>query len=357
MFSRLSSIELSMSIYMAARLQQARRKKANAYKRACALLSFAATAAATLIVWPSHINTEYAVTVADIAPPVELATAPAGYAAMFNQGVFERSSHVDDVHRDTGPSALEIAKSFGQVRFSMLEAQIKPPKMLAVDQIRVASISPTQATGKTKDRAQKKLQVVTQPIPDVAALGAIEALSGEGETLDARDPSLPYPLSVPTQLAYARDNAPSLKDFTPTLTQASMDANKKQHWCMATAIYFEARGESYRGQVAVAQVVRNRVKHKAYPNSICAVVFQNQTWRNRCQFSFACDGIPERVNEEAAWKQAEEIATKVINGDIYLAEVSNATHYHANYVRPKWAPKLKKLAKIGVHIFYRFKKG
>lgn len=82
------------------------------------------------------------------------------------------------------------------------------------------------------------------------------------------------------------------------MTQASMDANKKQHWCLATAIYFEARGESYRGQVAVAQVVRNRVKHKAYPNSICSVVFQNQSWKNRCQFSFACDGIPERVNEK-----------------------------------------------------------
>ncbi|WP_299346636.1 cell wall hydrolase, partial [uncultured Maritalea sp.] len=228
---------------------------------------------------------------------------------------------------------------------------------LRVDPVQVAAIAPKTASSQPRKRAEQAFGVAAQPMPDVAALGAIEALSGGQEIRDVRDPSLPYPLSVPTKLAYARDNAPDLKDFTPTLTQASMDATKKQHWCMATAIYFEARGESYRGQVAVAQVVRNRVKHKAYPNSICSVVFQNQSWKNRCQFSFACDGVPERVNEQAAWKQAEEIATKVIQGDIYLPNVANATHYHANYVHPKWAPKLKKLTQVGVHIFYRFKKG
>lgn len=346
-----------MSIYLAARLQQARRKKANAFKRGCALLSFAVTTTAALVAWPHHMNTELAVTVADIAsPPVQGAEAkPSGIAAMFNQSIFEAQQELD--FTPIGPSAEDIAKSFSNLRFAMLEAQTKTPPKIDIDPIRVAAISPKVTQTKALDRAEKTFGAVVQSIPEVAALDAIQALDNANGAVQSRDPSLPYPVTVPSKLAYARDNAPSLKDYKPVMTQASMDANKKQHWCLATAIYFEARGESYRGQVAVAQVVRNRVKHKAYPNSICSVVFQNQSWKNRCQFSFACDGIPERVNEKTAWKQAEEIATKVINGDIYLPEVANATHYHANYVWPKWAPKLKKLTKIGVHIFYRFRSG
>lgn len=342
-----------MSIYLAARLQQARRKKANAYKSACALLSFVVTTAATLVVWPFNSNTELALPPLAISAPAQVASiAPTGYAAMFDQAIFDGSNREAKIERATGPTAVEIANSFGKLRFAMLEAQTKLPKFVAQDSLVVASI-PQKSLAKTK----QTFDVVAQPMPKTAALDAIVALDDIGDATALRDPLQPYPVSVPTKLAYARDNAPSLKDFTPTLTQASMDANKKQLWCLASAIYFEARGESYRGQVAVAQVVRNRVKSEVYPNSICSVVFQNQSWKNRCQFSFACDGVPERVNEKKAWKQAEEIAKKVVNGDIYLAEVANATNYHANYVRPKWASELKKLTQIGVHIFYRAKNG
>ena len=100
----------------------------------------------------------------------------------------------------------------------------------------------------------------------------------------------------------------------------------------------------------------NRVAHRLYPNTICGVVFQNQGWRNRCQFSFACDGIPEVTSDRASWEQANAIAKAVVSGELYLPEVANATHYHATYVYPDWAPKLKKLTKIGMHVFYRFKK-
>jgi spore germination cell wall hydrolase CwlJ-like protein len=109
--------------------------------------------------------------------------------------------------------------------------------------------------------------------------------------------------------------------------------------------------------VAVAQVVMNRVAHRLYPDTICGVVFQNQQKRNACQFSFACDGRPETVNDQKSWKQAEEIALGVTSGALYLPEVANSTHYHATYVYPYWAPKLKKMAKIGLHVFYRFKHG
>lgn len=162
------------------------------------------------------------------------------------------------------------------------------------------------------------------------------------------DPSIPLPSALTDQLAYLRAN-------TPTTERAVSQYSEREQWCLATGIYFEARGESYRGQVAVAQVILNRVKHRQYPDTICGVVFQNQSWKNRCQFSFACDGIPERVTEPAAWAVAEEITTKVTNGSIYLSEVANATHYHANYVYPHWAPRMTRLTKIGAHIFYRFR--
>lgn len=123
--------------------------------------------------------------------------------------------------------------------------------------------------------------------------------------------------------------------------------------CLATGIYFEARGENLRGQAAVAQVILNRVRNPAYPNTICGVVYQNDGWRNRCQFSFACDGIPDRVNSPQNYKVAEQIAMATTAGKIFIDEVGSATHYHATYVNPRWAHTMQKMKKIGLHIFYR----
>ena len=129
--------------------------------------------------------------------------------------------------------------------------------------------------------------------------------------------------------------------------------------CLATAIYFEARGEPERGQIAVAQVVLNRLKNPAYPNTICAVVYQNKNMRHACQFSFACDGIPDRITDRAAWASSQALATKILADDrtMFLADVGAATHYHANYVRPHWARAMKKVDKIGRHIFYKTRNG
>lgn len=123
--------------------------------------------------------------------------------------------------------------------------------------------------------------------------------------------------------------------------------------CLAQAIYFEARGESEDGQVAVGQVVLNRVKNPAYPNSICGVVYQNKNRRNRCQFSFACDGIPDRITQPASWKLAQKLAKDVTGGTRYLKMVDASTHYHATYVKPRWAKAMVKRGKIGDHIFYK----
>src|SRR5690606_4966325 len=96
--------------------------------------------------------------------------------------------------------------------------------------------------------------------------------------------------------------------------------------CLATAIYFEARGESLKGQAAVAQVVLNRVRNPAYPSTVCGVVYQNQHLRNRCQFSFACDGRKDRITSPAHYKVAQEIAMAVTAGKIFIPEVASSTH-------------------------------
>ncbi|MDZ7824460.1 MAG: cell wall hydrolase [Ahrensia sp.] len=129
--------------------------------------------------------------------------------------------------------------------------------------------------------------------------------------------------------------------------------SKQEQQCLAEGIYFEARGEPEAGQAAVAQVILNRVRNPSYPNTICGVVYQNKSWFNRCQFSFACDGIRDRVSSRASWKTAQEIATAVSVGRIWFKEVGSSTHYHATYVSPPWARKMKRVGKIGLHIFYR----
>jgi hypothetical protein len=127
----------------------------------------------------------------------------------------------------------------------------------------------------------------------------------------------------------------------------------KQQKCLAEGIYFEARGEPERGQAAVAQVILNRVRNPAYPNSVCGVVYQNAGWRNACQFSFACDRIRDVVREPDAWRRAVEIAADVTAGKTYLPEVGDSTHYHATWVKPGWRRSMTRLTRIGVHVFYR----
>ncbi|SEP83375.1 Cell Wall Hydrolase [Devosia sp. YR412] len=184
---------------------------------------------------------------------------------------------------------------------------------------------------------------------DPSTAAALEAIAGIAPSV-----ATPLPAMASQQLAYARETAPVTGAFSSGVPVA---ANEKELWCLATAVYFEARGESYRGQVAVAQVVLNRVKDHRYPDTICGVVFQNQSRRNSCQFSFACDGIPEVINDSKSWAQAQDIAQRFTAGELYLTEVADATHYHATYVSPAWAPRMTKVTQIGLHVFYKFKRG
>jgi spore germination cell wall hydrolase CwlJ-like protein len=122
--------------------------------------------------------------------------------------------------------------------------------------------------------------------------------------------------------------------------------------CLTTAVYYEARGESARGQAAVAQVVINRVKHPAFPKTVCGVVFQG-AGRRGCQFSFACDGSMRRGREMLAWNRARDVAARAMAGAA-RAEVGSATHFHTTAVSPMWAPHMLRVAHVGAHVFYKF---
>lgn len=238
---------------------------------------------------------------------------------------------------------MAIARSFEEAR-TRLAALRSPADPAALGQSSVADAGDNDEPG-------PRMSVAALHPNAAAALDAIAGIApGSRENLG----DVPLPDTMPEQLAYARANAPVSSE---PLEPEELKVSDRELWCMATAIYFEARGESYRGQVAVAQVVMNRTKDHRYPDTICGVVFQNQHKRNACQFSFACDGIPEVVNERKPWEQAEDIAAKVTSGALYLAEVGDATHYHATYVRPAWAPRMDKVTQIGLHVFYKFKRG
>jgi hypothetical protein len=126
--------------------------------------------------------------------------------------------------------------------------------------------------------------------------------------------------------------------------------------CLTAAIYYEAATESGVGKRAVAQVVLNRVRHPAFPNSVCEVVMQGSNRTTGCQFTFACDGSLYRKPSQQGWQSARQIALAALSGAVEPS-VGLSTHYHADYVRPYWASSLEKVAAIGTHIFYRWSGG
>lgn len=138
-------------------------------------------------------------------------------------------------------------------------------------------------------------------------------------------------------------------DFLDSLPTASGDA---QWECLAEALYFEARGESVRGQFAVGEVILNRVESAAYPQSLCGVVKQGTGRKYACQFSYNCDGNPKVVHEQDAWDRVGKIAAILLEGASRdLTE--GATHFHTRAVNPSWARSYTRTTEIGAHLFYR----
>ena len=137
--------------------------------------------------------------------------------------------------------------------------------------------------------------------------------------------------------------------FTATPATAAETAKSELH-CLATAIYFEARGESERGQRAIADVVIARTKSGDHPDTICGVVYEG-AHHHGCQFSFACDGRSDVARDHKCWERAERIAAEAMEDD--QSTVHNATYFHIRRIHPSWASHMTRVATIGAHIFYR----
>lgn len=165
--------------------------------------------------------------------------------------------------------------------------------------------------------------------------------------LDVPDADLPDTISGNTPIEMAA--APAFTGIARTATDAARAAE-----CLTAAIYYEARSEPIDGQRAVAQVVLNRVRDRAFPKSICGVVYQGSERSTGCQFSFTCDGSMLQPRDPAAWGRAAAVAQAALAGLVY-APVGAATFYHANYVLPWWASSLSRIGAIGSHIFYRWR--
>ncbi|MEZ5841778.1 MAG: cell wall hydrolase [Hyphomicrobiales bacterium] len=249
-----------------------------------------------------------------------------GYNLPVAGAVFDLSSVIDRTETSAlPPLAFTGSIAIGRENVMVASASFGAPVAL------VAAAAPAEGAKASRGETQMAFVAIPkkkpkyQPLPGyMMALAAVGTMPGES----------------PAQQAIS-----------------NLTISDTERTCLATAVYFEARGEPVEGQVAVAQVILNRVANVHYPNSICGVVYQNKSWRNRCQFSFACDGYKDRIRDADAWQIAQDVADRVLNGAAYITDVGGATHYHATYVKPRWSRTLLRLDKIGQHIFYRGRNG
>ena len=188
---------------------------------------------------------------------------------------------------------------------------------------------------------------------------------GSSALADLRSPPKPEPLQF---RPVAPQDAVAINASVPVSNAANPSANPfavafgsdadraRALECLTAAVYYEAAIEPLEGQRAVAQVVLNRVRHPAYPRSVCGVVYQGSERRTGCQFTFTCDGSLRRTPSASGWARARQVAQEALAGKVF-APVGWATHYHTNWVVPYWSSSLVKAANVGTHIFYRWTGG
>jgi len=246
---------------------------------------------------------------------------------------------------------------------AIYEAEAAKAEALSTTQTQksTAAASPTQtASIATPPASEPARETINPALAERALHGATPQVS-RAVTLSSSTPAQPdaIPIEVSSfpraMLALGRtENAAARPDYASLIDPDKLDREKR---CLAEAVYFESRSEPEAGQAAVAQVVLNRVQSGLYPASICGVVYQNRHHYKACQFSFACEGKSLRITEGESWVRAVRIANEVMDGRTYITDVGRSTHYHATYVKPRWARALTKMDAIGRHIFYRLKPG
>lgn len=277
------------------------------------------------------------------------------------------------VFGDTQPGLISAGFSLDALREA--EGVIGPPvgfepyaneQGLTDPALSDASPRSRQKTIASPRAAELHLESIDGSTPAVPMASARTSTTpgGGGTAVTLAPPQTPVQPSAqqPDLIAKAPSATPGSRktDTGPREIYAGLIAEgdmARQQRCLAEAVYFEARSESNEGRAAVAQVVLNRVKSTLYPDTVCGVVYQNSHRHLACQFTFTCEGKSLRVTEPEPWRAAVRIAREVYEGSIYLPEVGGSTHYHANYVRPGWAKRLKKMDTIGQHVFYKLKPG
>jgi hypothetical protein len=211
------------------------------------------------------------------------------------------------------------------------------------------------------------------PSPTAFSAADFAASRPQRQFDDGATPSVPLEMALNSSTPTPGDGVAivAARSSAQTTAAAQSDANGKPNYaalidpkdsarqmrCLSEAIYFEARSEPEQGQAAVAQVVLNRVRSGIFPTSVCAVVYQDRNHPFACQFSFACAGGSPRIEEPGAWATATRIADQVVSGANYNPKVAEALNYHANYVYPDWAGELRRVDRIGTHIFYAMRGG
>jgi len=190
----------------------------------------------------------------------------------------------------------------------------------------------------------------TPPAPLESALNAVSPTPTDGVVVDVQTDSAPGQTTIASQSLLGGGKP----DFAALIDPKD---SARQMRCLAEAIYFESRSEPESGQAAVAQVVLNRVRSGIYPATVCGVVYQDRNRPFACQFSFACEGKSLRIEEPGPWATATRIADEVVSGKTYNPAVAEAVNYHAAYVAPFWVGYLKRVDRIGLHIFYAMRDG
>ncbi|QYU69073.1 cell wall hydrolase [Leptolyngbya sp. 15MV] len=199
-------------------------------------------------------------------------------------------------------------------------------------------------------------------VRDARSTGAGEMAAGDASGL-----GVPEIAFNPRVMPLSREEAERINELRPTdvvTIPSAAPFTVRNEWradprflsaldCLTQAVYYEAASEPDAGQRAVAQVVLNRVRHPAYPASVCGVVYQGHTLPTGCQFTFTCDGSLLRPPSRGGWATARRIALAALSGWVE-GQVGLSTHYHADYVVPYWASSLRKVATVGRHIFYGF---
>jgi hypothetical protein len=295
---------------------------------------------------------------------------PGNQLAFRTELMFSGNGSVHALSRDAGPSEHRPLPNAAASLFGTEGKGPRADQYLVVNrttyadkQFITASVSGTEGGSKGLDSRSELIRTrksdrLNPTVTEVALRGAPDrGDSGRGVSMFTEfasgnlhlAPAIAGGAPSPQAISYQPSQA-GLNFKYKGESQAEFEDRERR--CLATAIYFEARGEPLQGQIAVGQVIMNRVRSPQFPETICGVVYQGQMAPG-CQFSFACDGKTDTPKNDYHWKLAQKLARRITSGEVWLPDIGYSTFYHADYVSPHWKSAMNKIDSIGRHIFYK----